>query len=293
MLLKKLLTNYATVHDAGPQTILQYGVVVSVFSKFLNRKATTGDLTVANVEAFRIWYTGLGRKSSTVNGKLQVLGILADYGIRKKHRCEDLTEIRRATVEKRVPDSWTPAEVGRIFAAAKAEKDYCGWGGPEWYALLQTFYYAGARRHAMLTRKKTDLRQRENGGWYIRLAAEDQKCDNEQIVSVAQEAVDAIREMRPNESELLFPIPYGDRSIYNAIKRIVKNAGLPCSRRDMLHKLRRTTATQIAKVHGVDQASYQLGHTSPAQTRMHYIDPRELMVDTSVGVARPTILTGE
>lgn len=295
MLLKNVLVQYAALGTAKPLTILQYGWAVSNYAKWLGRKPKTQDLTDVNVAAFRDALKVKGRAATTINARLGALTAIAEFAVKRGCQCA-FTHVETLTVPKRVPDSWTPEEVGRIFTSAKQEKGFLGWGGQEWIALLLAFYDTGARRNAMLTRLKSDvIRCTMKTGeecWSINFDPEHQKTATGQILAITDETYAAIQQMRPTESDLLFAVPYKGRSLYHAFTRIVKRAGLSHSRRDKFHKIRRTAATQVAKVHGIEQASLLLGHTTVQQTTRNYIDPTHVMVNTTVGVARPVFSTG-
>ena len=50
--------------------------------------------------------------------------------------------------------------------------------------------------------------------------------------------------------------------------------GLPAGRRDLFHKIRRTSGRAVAKAGGMAAAQEHLGHTDPATTKA-YIDPTQ------------------
>jgi len=66
-----------------------------------------------------------------------------------------------------------------------------------------------------------------------------------------------------------------DRSnIWREFKKILQAANLPCGRRDLFHRLRRTSATHLAAVAGIEAAEQHLDHRTPGLARSTYIDPR-------------------
>ena len=77
-----------------------------------------------------------------------------------------------------------------------------------------------------------------------------------------------------HESGLLFPWPYKRRQIWREFGKILKVAGLPGGRRNQFHKLRRTSATHLAAVAGIEAAEQHLGHSTHGLARSTYIDPR-------------------
>ena len=69
--------------------------------------------------------------------------------------------------------------------------------------------------------------------------------------------------------------PGNPRSIRRTYDKILDGAGLPASRRDKFHKLRRTVASHIAAEKGLHAASEYLGHQSILTTK-RYVDPMML-----------------
>ncbi len=97
----------------------------------------------------------------------------------------------------------------------------------------------------------------------------------EKVFRLRDRTMKSILDILKPRRQLLFPKPFGSHcsSLYERLRFILRSAGLPCTRRDMFHKFRRTTATQIAMVAGESLASQHLGHED-ASTIKRYIDPR-------------------
>ena len=75
--------------------------------------------------------------------------------------------------------------------------------------------------------------------------------------------------------------------------QILKAAELPVGRRNMFHKLRRTSATQCEIAFGHGSAQRHLGHSSPEMTQ-HYLDHSMLPdADMSARLPEPTTIGGE
>jgi integrase len=59
------------------------------------------------------------------------------------------------------------------------------------------------------------------------------------------------------------------------MRRIVESAGLPAGRRDLFHKVRRTSATAVANKLGRAAAQDHLGHSAMSVTKV-YLDPSKI-----------------
>jgi integrase len=107
--------------------------------------------------------------------------------------------------------------------------------------------------------------------------AETQKQLADQLLPVSPQTVAALEAIRGDRPEI-FPWPY-DRwakgwnypTLHRRFRRLLKAAGLPATRKDQFHSIRRTTASYIKAAGG--DATWQLGHSGPKVTEVYY-DPR-------------------
>jgi len=77
--------------------------------------------------------------------------------------------------------------------------------------------------------------------------------------------------------ELVWPWEKNEASYYTAYNRILKDGGLPVTRKTKTHGLRCSHATHL-KLAGGDPTR-QLTHSDPAVTQRHYLDPRLMPQD--------------
>ena len=77
--------------------------------------------------------------------------------------------------------------------------------------------------------------------------------------------------------EHVWPFPYCQNSYYTRYDRILRDAGLPVSRKTKTHSLRCSHATWKAVAGG--DATRALGHSDPQTTRKFYLDPRMMSPD--------------
>lgn len=74
--------------------------------------------------------------------------------------------------------------------------------------------------------------------------------------------------------EMMWPWEYCHESYYTSYNRILRDAGIPVTRRTKTHALRCSHATWLAVAGG--DPTRQLGHSDPGTTSKFYLDPRQL-----------------
>ena len=140
---------------------------------------------------------------------------------------------------------------------------------------MQTVYYTGARITGLLACRLMHL-----SDCYLYLPAEDSKTDEEKPCQVPVWLIDRLRALyRKPEDDRLFPLPFTVPTLRGHLKRVLTAAGLPAGRRDLFHKIRKTSGTAVAKASGSLAAAQQhLGHKDPATT-LAYVDPTQTETD--------------
>jgi len=117
----------------------------------------------------------------------------------------------------------------------------------------------------------------------LRVPAELQKQNADQVFDLPDGCVTSVLTiLNFHECRQLFPWPYDQNredwpALVARFRKILRAAGLPSGRKDLFHKIRRTTASHLAKAGG--DATAMLGHSSEAVT-LGYLDP------TITGTAR-------
>jgi hypothetical protein len=108
------------------------------------------------------------------------------------------------------------------------------------------------------------------------------------MAPVVREAIEQLIDLDPDR-EFLFPWPYdlpkpiagtnktkrSWRTLWSHYRRILKRAGLPVTRGDLFHRLRKTTITHIAAASDQENARKAGGHSSLKVTS-RYIDPTKM-----------------
>lgn len=184
------------------------------------------------------------------------------------------------TEPDRLPVAWSPEEFTRALQATEQETGYIGpVPASSWLLGLELFvFWTGARISAVMS-TRTDTLDSVNGT--VTIDADNQKHRADGLYDLPLDLVELLLSwgIRERGLETIFgdwPYDRGQfswRSLNKRLEKILKRAGLPSSRRDKWHKIRRTHATQVAAKHGIAVAQKMLGHSSSRVTE-RYIDPR-------------------
>lgn len=189
----------------------------------------------------------------------------------KKGRAKQPGTIGRYRVPKRIVQAWTVDEVAKILLACKSAPAIRCWNYRHWRALVLTIYDTSHRIGALLQTPRSALNSR--GELLVR--AEVSKHFEDKLHVLHPETVMEIGGMyAPAGNDMLFPWPLAKREIWRRFKLILKAAGLTATRRDLFHKLRRTSFTYVYAFLGEDAARDHAAHTSNVTSS--YLD-RELV----------------
>jgi hypothetical protein len=241
------------------------------------RKPTRTDcdelFSLANFCDFARWLAE-GRAPSTTNGRVEVLWMLwsfaSDEGLcdnplpvaRKKPRWKEL---------KRDPVAWTLQELDRLIAAcvlAPPMRECDWWTGDFWLALISGYLATSERFTALMLCPRTALI-----GNVLTIPAELTKDKKEAPVVLEPAIADRWRALPAIEgSPLFFPYPYSLKTLRERFTAdLLISAKLPIDRHHKFHCLRRTAATQIYIVRGIDAAMRSLRHFSASLTMSKYV----------------------
>ena len=211
----------------------------------------------------------------------------------KRFRLKESPELTRE------PRCWSQEEFSSILKSAIAMRGRVGdvpanvW----WPALILMIYAVGCRINAVMRVAVADL---DLVAGTVLVRAETQKQKDDQLFTLIPEAVAAIKLMRPERLTLLFEEWRFDkpqrktgrrdwRTLTRHYRKILKRAGLPDSRVDLFHKVRRTFGTFVAKRGGKAAAKELLGHSTEKVTE-RYLDKRFLELPNAADLLqRPAV----
>lgn len=263
------------------------------------RQLRVGDVTETLIAKYLDWLlTARRRKRATHNKHLRHLKAVWNWG-RDEGLWEKGLRLDPLKDDERDPDCWSQEEFSRLLFAAAEQKGYvgdcpaCYW----WPGLILIVYSTGVRIDAVmhLLGADLDLEQR-----VVRVRAETQKDRAEQRFTLLPEVCAVLARMRPERLLHVFDDwPY-DRTPYatahhtwtalrEQYRRILAQAKLPVSSRDLFHKLRRTFATEVALAADIRVAQALLGHSHESVTR-RYVDRSKLPGPSAADLIRPPAL---
>jgi integrase len=267
------------------RSIQQLEVAINRFGVFIGHEPTLADLTETNVTAWMA--DGLkprpagGRESplspSTINSRLRGLTTIWRYAVRRRYIAvgdqNNLEVIDRLRVPKRNPRAWAVEEMEAIVKSSRrAHGRFMGIPAKLWWpAFLLVLYDTGLRLQSAMGIRFDEI---DFTNKLLCIPPERMKNNCEQFYRLHDQTIEAILATIPPRRTLVFPFPFTKNvAIYRRFRVILRRAGLPTTRLDMFHKIRRTTATHISRLLGEQVAIRQLGH-SDASCIKRYVDPR-------------------
>ena len=266
MTLDKILRIYVQ-HKFGlsANTIQQYRIAVGQFRNWYGKPVDQlHEQLVLN------WLRSISqcRSPRTINNKRQTILTLWRFGFRRgliKRQPPINDDLPKLREHKRIPTAWSIAEINRLLQACQKVKPVRMWDGRHWQALLLVIYDTSLRIGALLQTARLDVSAR---GFLI-CRAEYQKQTRDTVQRLHPQTLQAIDAM-PNHP-LLFPWPLHPRAIWRKFRQVLQAAELPATRRDLFHKLRRTSYTIVFEELGQDAASRHAGHSTDQSAA--YYDP--------------------
>ncbi len=220
------------------------------------------------------WVRSLGRRTAAASQarKLAALRMFARFLVRERMRPDDFTDLLSGPrLARRLPDSLSPAEAGRLLASASGRDP----ASLRDRAILELFYSSGLRvsELARLTLQQVDLK----GG----LARVFGKGSKERVVPIGAKACDALEAwiasgrphfVRPRTRSDIFLSRLGGGlsriSLWSIVKKHARRAGITKTVKP--HLLRHTFATHLLSG-GADLRAIQemLGHASISTTQIY------------------------
>lgn len=265
--------------DAKEATIQQATIVINRFENWLERPALLKDLNSKMLCDWQSWMRADEYAAPTIHHYIKWLLTMWRFAIKKRYL--DDADDSPADVEllkrpRRLPVAWSKEEIETLMAAAvETHGRVLGIAaGRFWEAIISVAYDTGLRRAALIAIRLDELDMKSH---LLRVPAERMKNLVEQIFVLSDRSIAAIAATLPPNGParaLLFPWPFrSPKSLDKRLRHILARAGLPTGRRDLWHRLRRTTASHIAAAAGEAAAIRQLGH-SDASCIKRYVDPR-------------------
>lgn len=258
--------------EASPRGQARYLDTINVLRDFAGCDVTLDGLSEELLAQFAAKCLKQGKARATVAVHIRNLCVLWRFAYRKRlidRELRDPPVVRQAKV---LPIAWSMDELNRILSAAREAPGKVGRLRADlfWPAFVLALYDTGLRVSALLSCRcdQLDLMTGE-----LRVHADQQKQLADQVFTLCPDTLDAVKATHPETRRVLFPFRGWRRTFHGPFREILRRAGLPATRRDLFHKIRRTSASHLASVAGKAVASKHLGHSSPQVTE-RYLDPR-------------------
>lgn len=257
----EFLTEHVNMTENSAQ---QYRVAIRQLNRFHERPVFLIDLSKELILRFMRALKAPGTRSErTINNKRQaILTIWREAA--ELRLCDPPGKIPKLVEPTRIVRAWTVDEVSRLLDACEFAQRLDGWDRRHWKALCLTIYDTSHRIGALLQTSRASL----DGSGYLLVLARHSKQKTDKLHKLHAETIAAINELPP--ANLLFPWPKRKRAIWPAFRAILKAAKLPATRKDLFHKIRRTSFTYVYALLGADAAREQAAHST--DMRKSYLD---------------------
>ena len=259
----------AKLQVRSAQTRKLYKLAISNLSDFLGRPARVADLTDANVGGMMAWLLDNGRGVVTANNRRGYL--LAFWNWLAKHgHLKRWPDVPKLPEPKRTPRAWTAEQLERLLkACGEQQGKIAGIDASAWWTTIHGVWWdTGERTSAVLQIRLADY---DPASGELYLPGEIRKTPVDRLYVLTPDTMSVIAKMGHPERTLMFPFPFCLGTFYNHYTRLLKDAGLPSTRRDKPQKMRRSFASHLEAAGG--NATEALGHSTRSVTDRSYIDP--------------------
>ena len=249
-------------------TVRLYGISIRKFGRFLATEPTLEHLTNENLIGLMQSQLDSKRSPATANKDRNQLLTLW----RHAHRLGmiDRWPIVPELIEpERTPEAWLAEDVAKLLVAIDWQDGFFGpvprslW----WETLVRLGLDTGERIGALRATQFGWIR-----GEWINVPAEARKGKRrDRAYRLSHTTLGRLMAIRLVSPESVFPWPYSPNYIWSMFGQLLRDAGLPATKRDKFHRLRRTTAS-VCHACGID-AQEALDHQY-RRTTQKYLDPR-------------------
>lgn len=266
------------LYDTTPENTQHYLIMFRMLRRFLGRDLLISEQTDELATEYFKWLCDRGVSRVRINRGHRATWFTVWRFASELKLIDRVPRARQLKTGKAVPDAWTVDEVNAILQHVGFAYRGGEIGGIRaelyWDALLRTAWWTGLRRGTLLQLRFADLDI--ESGW-LTVPPQSIKNRRGQKFRLGPDAVESLRRILFPDRELLFPWTLCKREISKHFHRIVDAAGIVRSGRNLglFHKMRRSTATHMMELAGIDAASKLLGHSTHEMTD-RYIDPSKV-----------------
>lgn len=253
--------------DLTSGTIQQYRISVGWFER-VHGRVPLRDLTPLHVIGVMRAMRDAGRCERTVNNGRKNLLMLWRYAEDQGSPIPPLPNARRIPRMREpapLAKAWTPEQMGRIIEACGTAPERRGWTPEHWRALILTIYDTSLRIGCLMRSTIDQL-----DGTTLTVPGSLQKGRRETCQPLHPDTAARLAAL-PRTDKRLFAWPYRREELWRKFREILKAAGLPATRRDQFHRIRRTSYTMVAVALGKEAASQHAAHRGDLSR--FYLDP--------------------
>lgn len=238
-----------------------YRIAIRFFNKYLRRQAYLSDLSEANMLGFIRYLQSVGGRQGarTINNKRALIKTLwkaAHKRLRDKIPAPGV--IGKLTEPKRLVEAWSVGQVATIVDHALAAPKIQHWDGRHWRFLVLVIYDTSHRLNALMQTPASALRS----DGHLLVLAEHSKGNVDKLHKLSPDTIEAWNALPKSRSGKLIDWPLSVKEIFPRFREVLTSAGLPATRRDLFHKLRRTSYTYVYALLGPVAASDHAAHTT-------------------------------
>ena len=256
----------------------QYKIALRDFGTFLGHAATVADLDDDQITMWMRKRLDDGLAVVTVRERAGRVSTLWTW-MAKRRMVDRFPTFTKPDAPETLPQALTEGELRRLFASARKERGMIG-GIPAdlWWLSFLAFVWNTSERKSAALAVKVEWLDLARGVCSIppEVRKGGKKWAVYQLWPETLPLLAAALQIDPRR-EHVWPFPYCPGSYYTRYDRILRDAGLPVSRKTKTHCLRCSHATW-RQVAGGD-ATRALGHSDPQTTQRFYIDRRQLPPD--------------
>ena len=247
-----------------------YTLSIRSFGRTIGKNPTLDDLTEENLAKHMQRVLDDGRSRATANkdrAQLLALWRLAS----KMNLVDTWPDVPQVSEPERIPTAWLAEELDQLLQAAQRQPgDFCRVPRSAWWRSLILLCLDTAERIGAVSLARWDWMHDQ---WFTVPAEARKGKTRDRSYRLSPSTIESIDSVRAANAPgpKIFPWPYCKMYLWTLYKKLLVEAGLPTTRRDKFHRLRRTTASAVHAA-GLD-AQEALDHQY-RRTTQRYLDPR-------------------
>jgi integrase len=293
MTLVDILERYAVLMNLSPRSVVLYRHSIEKLRQFVGHEPTTADLDDFTIARFLRWRATntRGKKpispESVAKDRSQILA-LWNWSCRKKLHTGEWPALARQKRIHRTPRAYTATDVARIITHAKRRHGTTG-GLPSawwWSSIIYAAWCCGARIGELMQLRWQHLDLERGRVLFVASTRKGGAADISH--ALPPDLCRQLAEHRGSPDDLVWPWDRQPTSIYPSMRLLCRAAGVPYR---AFHAIRKASASYVAA--GGGDATAHLGHSDPAMTRGHYLDPSITQTRSALDYLPPLDLADE